>query len=203
MSDLKRHPPSSPNSPSIVVLRLGHRKTRDLRVTTHCALVARALGASELIIADTPDQQIEDTVNNVTKRFGGFFRISSGKKWRKVVRNWKAQGGKIIHLTMYGLPLLEIVSEIQQINTDLLIVVGASKVPREIYNLADWNISVSNQPHSEIASLAVFLDRFFGGKELKKSYNDAKIRILPSAKNKSVEFLNDEIKEKFGIKKDE
>ena len=33
----------------IVVLRLGHRIGRDARISTHCGLVARALGANKII----------------------------------------------------------------------------------------------------------------------------------------------------------
>jgi tRNA (cytidine56-2'-O)-methyltransferase len=70
----------------------------------------------------------------------------------------------------------------------VLIVVGAEKVPGEVYGLADYNVSVTTQPHSEISSLALFLDRLFEGKELNREYPDAKIRIEPvKAGKKTVE----------------
>jgi len=34
--------------------------------------------------------------------------------------------------------------------------VRAEKVPAEMYDLADWNVAVDNQPHSEVAALASF-----------------------------------------------
>ncbi|MFX1511819.1 MAG: tRNA (cytidine(56)-2'-O)-methyltransferase [Promethearchaeota archaeon] len=194
MSEWRRNAAIWNKTCPLVVLRLGHRKLRDFRVTTHCALVARALGASEIIIADITDHKIEETINDVTKRFGGSFKISSGQQWRKVIQDWKKKGGKIVHLTMYGLSLPKVIKEIQQINAPLLITVGASKIPREIYDQSDWNVAISNQPHSEIASLAIFLDWFFGGKELVGTYSNAKIRILPSAREKKVELLTKEIK---------
>ena len=49
----------------ITVLRLGHRKGRDKRITTHVGLVARAFGADELLIS-TKDEGIEITINVMT-----------------------------------------------------------------------------------------------------------------------------------------
>ena len=46
----------------IVVLRLGHRIPRDLRVTTHVCLTARAFGADGLILADVVDTALEKTI---------------------------------------------------------------------------------------------------------------------------------------------
>ena len=50
------------------------------------------------------------------------------------------------------------------------------------------NIAVGNQPHSEIAALAIFLDRFFQGKELTQSFDNAKMKIIPSSRGKSVKI---------------
>ena len=37
-----------------------------------------------------------------------------------------------------------------------MIVVGAEKVPREIYELADYNVAVGSQPHSEVSAWAYY-----------------------------------------------
>jgi tRNA (cytidine56-2'-O)-methyltransferase len=66
--------------------------------------------------------------------------------------------------------------------------VGASKVPREIYSMADYNVALGHQPHSEVSALAVFLDRLFDGRELTSTFKDAKIRIIPSQQGKKVKF---------------
>jgi tRNA (cytidine56-2'-O)-methyltransferase len=63
--------------------------------------------------------------------------------------------------------------------------VGAEKVPAEIYELADWNVAVGNQPHSEVAALAVFLDRLFQGRELDGEFEDG-LKIVPSPRGKQV-----------------
>src|SRR5207245_9979725 len=87
----------------IVVLRIGHRFFRDSRVTTHVCLTARALGADGASIADKEDKTVEATIREVGKRFGGHFSIESGKPWRKGVREWRRKGGRVDHLTAYGL----------------------------------------------------------------------------------------------------
>ena len=165
----------------ITVLRLGHRPQRDKRITTHVALVARAFGADEIIIT-TRDEKIEKTVNDITERFGGDFRIKSGIPWKKAIRDFD---GLKVHLTMYGLPVDNVISKIRS-EKNIMIILGAEKVPREIYELADFNIAVGNQPHSEVAALAIFLDRFFGGKELKRDFKNAKMKIIPQERGKKV-----------------
>ena len=85
---------------------------------------------------------------------------------------------------MYGLPIDDVLERIPR--DDLLIVVGAEKVPREVYDLADFNVAVGNQPHSEVAALAVFLDRLLGGRSLRGEAT-ARIRIRPNPRGKSVE----------------
>lgn len=163
------------------VLRLGHRPSRDKRITTHVGLVARAFGAAKIIIAEQ-DKQVEATLNDVTSRFGGSFEVASGVSWRSYIHNWN---GIVVHLTMYGEHINNVLTKIPH-NKNLLIVVGAEKVPREVYDLADYNVAVGNQPHSEVAALAVFLDRYSDGKGLAKKFKGGNLKILPSKKGKTV-----------------
>lgn len=165
----------------ITVLRLGHRPQRDKRITTHVALVARAFGADEIIIT-TKDEKIEETVKDIVERFGGDFKIRTGIPWKRAIRNFK---GIKIHLTMYGLQVDEVVPRIPQ-DKDIMIILGAEKVPREIYELADFNVAVGNQPHSEVAALAIFLDRYFNGEELKRDFPNAKMKVVPQERGKKV-----------------
>src|SRR2546422_7469698 len=170
----------------LVVLRIGQRFFRDSRVTTHVCLTARALGASGVMIADRLDKEVESTVRDVSRRFGGRFEVASGVPWRQAVREWKRSGGRIVHLTAYGLPLPEVIGELRQELGDLLVVVGSEKVPGEVFKLADWNVSVTNQPMSEVAALAVFLDWFCEHREFGLEYRDAETVIVPSARGKTV-----------------
>jgi len=172
--------------PEAAVLRIGHRPERDQRVTTHVGLAARALGARGMYLA-ADDRGVVASIQDVVSRWGGDFFVEDGVKWRQCIRDWKAGGGIVVHLTMYGLPMTDLVDEIRSLDR-VLIVVGAEKVPGEVYGLADYNVSVTTQPHSEISSLALFLDRLFEGSELNREYPDAKIRIEPAkAGKKTVE----------------
>ncbi len=171
----------------IVVLRIGHRAFRDSRVTTHVALTARSLGADGIIVADHEDKPLEATVRDVTKRFGGRFQINTGNKWRKVIQEWKEKGGMIVHLTAYGLPLPETIHEIRGSARDILVVVGSEKMPGEMFKIADWNVSVTNQPMSEIAALAVFLDWYKQHEAFEISYPEAAVHILPSKNSKKIQ----------------
>ncbi|OYR85651.1 tRNA (cytidine(56)-2'-O)-methyltransferase, partial [Halorubrum ezzemoulense] len=69
---------------------------------------------------------------------------------------------------------------------DLLVVVGGEKVPWALYERADFNVGVTNQPHSEVAGLAVFLDRLFEGAELDREWENADRRVVPEATGKTV-----------------
>ncbi|HVP95110.1 MAG TPA: tRNA (cytidine(56)-2'-O)-methyltransferase [Methanoregulaceae archaeon] len=169
----------------IVVLRLGHRPERDQRVTTHVGLLSRALGARGMYLAGE-DKGIVRSIERVVEQWGGDFFIEDKVKWRRCIEDWKRSGGIVVHLTMYGLPIREYEGEIKT-HEKILVVVGAEKVPGEVYGISDYNISVTGQPHSEIASLSVFLDRIFNGEELDLEFPDAKIRVVPCRQGKKTE----------------
>ena len=170
----------------VYVLRIGHRPERDKRITTHVGLSARAFGAKGFILSPC-DEKILENIKSVEKRWGQLLEeISCTNSPLAYVRRWKNEGGKVVHLTMYGMRVEEALGEIKGENTNLLVIVGAEKVPWEYYELADWNVSIGNQPHSEVAALAVFLDRLFEGKELYREAPGAQIKILPSRRGKEV-----------------
>jgi len=172
--------------PELAVLRLGHRPGRDERITTHVGLTARALGADRAILANEAASR-RDTVEDITDRFGGPFEVETTDDPEQVIANWD---GQVVHLTMYGLPVEDVepdISDRYDAGTDLLVVVGAGKVPGTVYDLADYNVGVTNQPHSEIAALAVFLDRLFDGAELDREWEDAEKTVIPQETGKRVE----------------
>lgn len=164
----------------IWIMRIGHRPQRDKRVTTHVALSSRALGAKGIYV-DTEDPVLEENIRSVVQRFGGDYSIKTGVSWKEATRNFK---GKVVHLTMYGQRVDEALPKIPR-DEDIMIIVGAEKVPAEVYQRADFNISVGNQPHSEIAALAIFLDRFTEGKAL---YSDrgGELEVVPNERGKTV-----------------
>ena len=164
----------------IEVLRIGHRPARDKRITTHVCLVARAFGAGSVVV-DTADRSIEKTVSGVSRRFGGDFQVRTGVPWARHIRGF---AGTKVHLTMYGTSLEEAVVRIPKA-APLLIIVGSTKVPPLVYRLADFNVSVGNQPHSEVAALALFLDRWFQGRQLRRDFG-GRLKVIPTARGKKV-----------------
>ncbi len=171
--------------PEVHVLRLSHRAVRDKRVTTHLGLVARAFGARRLVVTGTKDEHLVNSIQRVVASWGGPFDIAFISGWMKLIRDYKSRGFRVVHLTMYGLPVQDYMSEIRK-SDKILVVLGGEKVPPEAYQLADYNISITSQPHSEISALAVFLDRLFEGRELKKKFENARQVIIPQARSKYV-----------------
>lgn len=170
----------------IEVLRLGHRPERDKRVTTHVCLTARAMGARAVHLAEE-DPSVVRSVSSVARRFGGRFTVAAGTGWKGPIKAWKAAGGQVVHLTMYGLPLSHSVPAILRDGRDALVVVGAEKVPGDLYEMADHNVAVGNQPHSEVAALALLLDRLRGGAWEDDPFPGGTLRVLPTARGKRIE----------------
>ncbi|MFC6614221.1 tRNA (cytidine(56)-2'-O)-methyltransferase [Halopenitus salinus] len=168
----------------VAVLRFGHRPGRDDRMTTHVGLTARALGADRVVLPDNAGQSAE-TVRDITDRFGGPFEVELREDQASFVREWD---GAIAHLTMYGEPVQTVETDVRDAHADapLLVVVGGEKVPWELYEHATFNVAVTNQPHSEVAGLAVFLDRLFEGRELDREWADADRIVRPEARGKTV-----------------
>lgn len=170
----------------MVVVRVGHRPGRDDRMTTHVGLAARALGADRFVLVGEHHGPIE-RIDDVTTRFGGPFATDAVRSEEGFLRGWS---GRVAHLTMYGQPVQETVSEIRPAiapdGPGLAIVVGAEKVPASLYDLADWNVAITNQPHSEVASLAVFLDRLTDGRGLEREFAGGTHRVIPQARGKRV-----------------
>jgi len=168
----------------IEVLRIGQRLVRDDRVTTHVALVSRAFGASKILMYDA-NPEIKDTISKVNKIWGSDFSVEIIENWKEVIRSKKSDAYKIVHLTMYGENINTVEASLRE-EEKLLIIVGAEKVPREIYDMADYNIAIGNQPHSEIAALAILLDRILQGKQFQKKSTNAQREIIPTKKGKRV-----------------
>ncbi|MFC2143651.1 tRNA (cytidine(56)-2'-O)-methyltransferase [Candidatus Aenigmatarchaeota archaeon] len=163
----------------IIVLRLGHRLKRDERISTHCGLVSRALGAKKIVYTGEKDEKMIKNLKKISKNWGGSFAASHIKDWKKFIKQNKKF--TVVHLTMYGIPFEKEITKIKK-KRNLIIIIGSEKVPREVYDLADYNIAVTNQPHSEVAALAIFLHSI--GRKAK--HTKAKYKIVPHPKGKNV-----------------
>ena len=162
------------------VLRIGHRPERDKRITTHVALTARAFGASKVYISN-PDSRVTKSVEEVVTKFGGNFKIIPTSNPKKIVQD---SNFLIVHLTMFGLSIDESVKKIKDEKKGILFIVGAEKVPPWVFELADYNISIGNQPHSEVAALAIAMNNLNF-----ESYNKkfkGKLSVIPSATHREM-----------------
>jgi tRNA (cytidine56-2'-O)-methyltransferase len=169
---------------SISVMRIGKRYVRDDRTLTHLCLVSRALGADSIYLEDA-EKAVMATLEEVNRTWGGDFEVILGGTWRSVIREAKNEGRSVVHLTMYGIPIQDVIRQLRGLEK-LLIVVGGPKVPGKVYREADFNVSVTSQPHSEVAALAIALHEIQGGEELKRTFGKSKLRILPSPRGKRV-----------------
>jgi tRNA (cytidine56-2'-O)-methyltransferase len=175
-----RRTPRSRTAPEVFVLRVGHRPSRDPRLTTHLALAARALGARAMYL-HPPDPELGRRIEAVVGRWGGTFEVFPARDWRSVVRSFE---GPVVHLTMYGLPLERVLPRIAR-SPRILLVVGGAKVPSDLYRLASHNVAVGHQPHSEVAAVAVTLDRL-RGLPGSRALPGARQVIVPRARGKRV-----------------
>ena len=170
--------------PRLSVLRLGHRRERDKRITSHLGLTARAFGADEVVLAGEEDPSALETWNSVTERFGGEFECRyEPMAWLR--RASKGGETTIVHLTMYGQSWREALPEIP-VDKPAIVVVGGTKVPSETFHLSDHNVSVGNQPHSEVSALAVFLEAWVGPIDEASRFDGGLIEVVPSIRGKMV-----------------
>lgn len=168
----------------IEILRLNHRIGRDARVSTHVALTARAFGASKIYYSGQKDSSMEESVNKITSKFGGPFNIEYIKNDVELVKEKKNGGFLIVHLTMYGKDFRNCKNKLK--NKKLLIIVGGEKVESEFYQLADYNLSVTNQPISEVSALGIILYEI---NEYKEDFSNAKIKVIGQEKGKFLKQL--------------
>jgi tRNA (cytidine56-2'-O)-methyltransferase len=172
----------------LAVLRLGHRPLRDKRITTHVCLVARAFGAAKVLLTERDDALVRN-VRSVNARFGGGLEVEvDARSHKAILAAWKQRGALVVHLTMYGEPFQGAVPRLRQAvaeGRDVLLVVGAEKVPGDLYDLSDLNLAVGNQPHSEVAALALVLHAL--DPAALEAPREGALRIRPQARGKVVE----------------
>lgn len=166
-------------SNTISILRLGHRVFRDKRTTTHCALVSRSLGATNFYYTGEKDSSFEQSIEKTVKSWGGPFKVNHVKNHKKFIKDFS---GDVVHLTVYGIPFEKRLTNIKK-SKPLLIVIGGEKVPAEVYQLADYNLSVGSQPHSEVAALGILLYQLSG---FKSRFVKSKLKIIPQERGKKL-----------------
>ena len=72
----------------IEILRLDHRIFRDQRITSHVGLTARALGATIFSYTGEKDENLEESLLDVSKRWGGEYKVQYIEKIPSYIKNW-------------------------------------------------------------------------------------------------------------------
>jgi tRNA (cytidine56-2'-O)-methyltransferase len=125
------------------------------------------------------DDGLAERIAAVSHRWGGEFAVVPVDDWKSLVRSFP---GAVVHLTMYGLPLEKNLTRLSRFR-QVLLVVGGAKVPPELYRKATLNLAVGHQPHSEVAAVAVTLERLLGLPGPVRA-GGAPQRIVPTARGK-------------------
>jgi tRNA (cytidine56-2'-O)-methyltransferase len=128
-----------------------------------------------------PDPDLSARLDGVTKAWGGTFAIYPSPDWRREIRGFD---GTVVHLTMYGQPVERVLPRLRKAKR-ILVVVGGAKVPPDLYRLAALNVAVGHQPHSEVAAVAVLLERLLGVPGPVRA-GSARRRIVPRVRGKRV-----------------
>ena len=150
-------------------------------------LTARALGAAEMIFTQEKDPRIPRYVNRLEKNWGGKFEASFVKSYKETLKN--ATNYKKVYLTRYGVPLNKLTYTLNTYK-NIMLIVSSKEVPPKILNdLTDFNVSITNQPHCSVASIAVFLHDFYRGRELAMHFENAKYKVIPKEHGISVEKI--------------
>ncbi len=144
----------------ISVLRLGHRRIRDQRLSTHIGLTAALFNLETVYYSGDHDQSLEESIRSVAEKWGSATRISHTETPFKIIKEFQ---GTTIHLTMYGAPHFEVIPQVKNENQkSILIIVGGAKVPAHVYKMVDYNCAVGYFPHSEVSALALTLYELVG-----------------------------------------
>jgi len=73
------------------------------------------------------DEEIKNTINKVNNSWGGLneFNLKIIDNWKSLITEWKKNEGKVIHLTMYGLQINEVIEEVKSLEKKILVIIGA------------------------------------------------------------------------------
>ena len=86
---------------------------------------------------------------------------------------------------MYGASFRDVTPTIRR-DRPLVVIVGGAKVPSDVFQISQYNLAVGNQPHSEVAALALFLDGWYGAGAIERKLEGGELIINPSLTGKDV-----------------
>ncbi|MDE1856552.1 MAG: hypothetical protein KGH98_00540 [Candidatus Micrarchaeota archaeon] len=153
------------------------------------ALAARALGASGISFCFDDKKRVEKAkisrkMGSIAKEWGGTFKVEFPEDWKEWIgakKNYKK-----IYLTMYGVPMRKLTYTLRTYK-NILLVVTTNKPLKDLFGVADFNISITNQPHTSVSSVAVFLYEFYKEREPAMKFENAKVKVVPTDRGMMVE----------------
>ncbi|MEM3841088.1 MAG: hypothetical protein QXN59_00100 [Candidatus Micrarchaeaceae archaeon] len=143
-------------------------------------LTARALGASSAVFTISNPQlisRLKRSCSVVAKKWGGNFSVQFTSNWKGYLES--RRNYKTVHLTRYGIPVQKRLYTLRSYK-NIIIAISTTKELKSMCTVADFNISITSQPHSSIAAMAIFLNQYFAGRELSLNFSNAKFKVLPS-----------------------
>jgi tRNA (cytidine56-2'-O)-methyltransferase len=158
---------------TISVLAIGRSP---YQVNLDLCLTARALGASEITFIGEKDGKLQRYIANLNKKWGGRFKVQFAKSYQQALKS--ATKYKKVYLTRYGMPL-QTKSYMLKTYKNLVLIVTLKDEVNSIHKIADFNISVSSQPHCSSAAIAIFLHEFYNGRELAMHFENAQYKLVP------------------------
>ena len=153
-------------------------------------LTARALGASEIIFTSSKKEKLVRYAGRLERDWGGVFGVTFNHDYRKVLAD--ANKYKKVYLTRYGVPLPKLIYSLKTYKNIMLIVSSVQASSKPLHEIADFNISVTDQPHCGAAAIAIFLHEFYEGRELAVHFKNSKYKVIPAEHGINVETIERE-----------
>ena len=150
-------------------------------------LTARALGASEIMFTRGKEARIARYMNSLEREWGGTFKVSFNIDYRKAMA--EANNYMKVYLTRYGVPLNKLIYQIKTYKNIMLIVSSIKASSLSMHRIADFNASVTDQPHCSAAAIAIFLHEFYEGRELAVHFENSKYKVIPKEHGINVETI--------------
>ncbi len=149
-------------------------------------MAARAFGASEITFTGKKSEKLIKQFERISKKWGGTFIVSFTANWEEYV--YSKKNYTKIHLTRYGVPLNKVLYTLKTYK-NLLVIVTMMEPMKKVHQLADFNVSITTQPHCTSAAVSVFLHVFYEGRELALHFENAQYKILPNEKGIHLEKI--------------
>jgi len=164
----------------ITVLSIGEG---NYRVRLNMCLTARAFGAARIVFIGSRDSRLVGYIGKLNYKWGGAFKVDFSTNAAKAIKSFNKY--KKIYLTMFGVPLKQVEYTLKTYK-NILLIVTAKDWEASLSKLTDFDVSITTQPHAQVASIAIFLHEFFNGRELAVQFQNARYKIVPKPKGAQI-----------------